>query len=148
MSSSFLLEDEKRISVMIDYLCTICTQALQQELAYACYLNISSVILPPPRNRAQIASYARSVNECIKNTPYVRVSIRIPIYDPSIFHVRSSSISVSVSSPANLQSSAPRIEVADSFETPKAPEGELNARWEMWDVIRSVCDYNPRLTLS
>lgn len=31
---------------------------------------------------------------------------------------------------------------------PCAPEGELNATWEMWDIVRSVCDYNSRLTLS
>jgi hypothetical protein len=24
----------------------------------------------------------------------------------------------------------------------------MNATWEMWDVIRSICDYNTRLTLS
>lgn len=29
-----------------------------------------------------------------------------------------------------------------------APENEVNASWEMWDVIRSICDYNTRLTLS
>jgi protein arginine N-methyltransferase 5 len=124
-------------------------QALQQELAYACYLNISSVILPPPRNRNHVASYARAVNECIKNTPYINFSIRIPIYDPSIFHSRSSSISSSVSSPANLM---PRIErpndPLESSKASRAPEGELNATWEMWDVVRSICDYHPRLTLS
>jgi protein arginine N-methyltransferase 5 len=110
------------------------------------------VILPPPRNRAHVASYARAVNECLKNTPYVHFSIRIPIYDPSIFHPRPSSISYSVSSPANLLSSTPRIEVEDdqllATKSPRAPEGELNGTWEMWDIIRSVCDYNPRLTLS
>jgi protein arginine N-methyltransferase 5 len=115
-------------------------------------LNIPSVILPPPRNRTHVASYARAVNECLKNTPYVRFSIRIPIYDPSIFHPRPSSISTSVSSPANLLSSIPRIEVEEDqlpvMKPPRAPEGELNGTWEMWDIIRSVCDYNPRLTLS
>jgi hypothetical protein len=27
-------------------------------------------------------------------------------------------------------------------------KGELSATWEMWDVIRTICDYSPRLTLS
>lgn len=142
------LKNGKLLSDFFSFKC----QALQQELAYACYLNISSVILPPPRNRSHVASYARAVNECIKNMPYINVSIRIPIYDPSIFHPRSSSISSSVSSPANLMPSTPRIEIpSDSLESPKAsraPEGELNATWEMWDVVRSICDYHPRLTLS
>ncbi|EGO24309.1 hypothetical protein SERLADRAFT_356020 [Serpula lacrymans var. lacrymans S7.9] len=34
------------------------------------------------------------------------------------------------------------------YDPSKAPEDELNATWEMWDIVRSVCDYNPRLTLT
>lgn len=119
-------------------------------------MNIASVILPSPRNRAHVASYARAVNECIKNTPYVRFSIRIPIYDPSIFHTRTppGSGSSSFSSPNGLMPSTPRIEIVDDPMTqthhkpPRAPEGELNTTWEMWDIVRSICDYNSRLTLS
>ncbi|KAF7965889.1 hypothetical protein HWV62_41010 [Athelia sp. TMB] len=124
--------------------------ALQQELAYACYLNVTSVILPPPRNRAHVASYARAVNECMKGTPYVRFSVKIPIYNPSIFHPREPS------SPT-ARVGTPRIEIDDDpmsspggagKQPPRAPEGELNATWEMWDIVRSVCDYNTRLTLT
>ncbi|KAG6895339.1 hypothetical protein C0992_001761 [Termitomyces sp. T32_za158] len=102
--------------------------ALQQELAYASYLNVQSAILPAPRNREHVASYARIVNSCLKNAPYIHLSIRLPIYNPSV-----------------LQSD-PDAAVARKLST--APESELDATWEMWDLIRSICDYNPRLTLT
>ncbi|KAG6827203.1 hypothetical protein H0H92_012808 [Tricholoma furcatifolium] len=137
--------------------------ALQQELAYASYLNIHSVILPAPRNRQHVASYARIVNACLKNMPYVHLSIRLPIYSPSVLSAANapsptsllSPDSVSTSPPTSATLSAsgsgPRLVVPQSNSSAKlstAPEGELNATWEMWDLIRSMCDYNTRLTLT
>lgn len=48
--------------------------------------------------------------------------------------------------------STPKLVVSDSSLSlggtgKAAEEGELDAMWEMWDVIRSICDYNTRLTL-
>ncbi|KIJ12820.1 hypothetical protein PAXINDRAFT_117778 [Paxillus involutus ATCC 200175] len=132
--------------------------ALRQEVAYASYLNIPTVILPPPRNRSHVASYGRIVNDCLKNAPYMQFSVRLPIYDPAVFQpkespplksdgdMNSSGASTSPSSSPNAlipSSSPPR-----SLRSSKAPEGELNATWEMWDVIRTLCDYNVRLTLT
>ncbi|KII89931.1 hypothetical protein PLICRDRAFT_40111 [Plicaturopsis crispa FD-325 SS-3] len=137
--------------------------ALGQELAYASYLNITSVMLPPPRNRAHVASYARAVNACLKKTSMMELSIRLPIYDPSVFQSKPSPRDsfMDTDSPASSSSSAslrfssaskPKLSLSESSslksKSPQAPEGELNATWEMWDVIRSVCDYSPRLTLT
>ena len=110
-------------------------QALLQALAYASYLNIQSAILPPPKHRSQISSYARAVNACLNAIPYMELSVRIPIYDPIMLHVSSSAGSAisaaTMSSPSVLFSDEPSV-----------------ATWEMWDAIRTVCEYNPRLTLS
>jgi protein arginine N-methyltransferase 5 len=106
-------------------------QALRQELAYASYLNLQTVILPPPRNRDRVADYARAVNACLSITyPGLQISIRIPVYDP-----RSSSVA---------------SHYEDTPESPLllAPEGDLSSTWEMWDVIRTICGHNPRLSLS
>src|SRR5258708_23558789 len=65
-------------------------QALRQEVAYASYLNVQTVILPPPRHRSHVASYARAINECLKSTPYINFSIRLPIYDPAVFQPKES----------------------------------------------------------
>jgi len=137
-------------------------QALRQEVAYASYLNVPTIILPPPRNRSQVASYARVINDCLKNVPYMQFSIRLPIYDPAVFQTRESSSpkshgdhgpSGASSSPPHTPKTPPRLAISSSsptgsFRSTKAPEGELNATWEMWDIIRTVCDYNTRLTLS
>ena len=122
-------------------------QALKQELAYASYLDVHSAILPPPRNRPHVDAYARAVNACLKSVPFINLSIRLPPYDPSIFQnqapVTNSRFSMSLAMGAafapGLPSPSPSL---------RSPDGDLNATWEIWDIIRSICDYNPRLTLS
>jgi protein arginine N-methyltransferase 5 len=111
-------------------------QALKQELAYASYLNIQSAILPPPRNRAHVASYARAVNGCLKASPYMQLSIQLAPYDPSNFRP-------TVPEQDLNSAGAPKIVIPQL----KAYDEELNAMWEMWDIIRSMCDYSTRLYL-
>lgn len=131
-------------------------QALRQEVAYASYLNVQTVILPPPRHRSQVASYARAINECLKSTTYMNFSIRLPIYDPAVFQPKetppippsATSASSTPSAPSTPKIVTPRISTSKSLKAARAPEGEINATWEMWDIIRTLCDYNTRLTLS
>lgn len=101
------------------------------------------MILPPPRNRKQVASYARAINAGLASTPYMQFSVRLPIYDPSVFHPKTSS-SANMSMPPSPFSSTTSL----SSKVARAPEEDLNGNWEMWDAIRAICDYNPRLTLS
>ncbi|KAF7316878.1 Protein arginine N-methyltransferase [Mycena chlorophos] len=122
--------------------------ALNQELSYASYLNIHSAILPPPRNREHVSSYARTVNACLKAHPYMHLSIRLPIYSPTVLN---SPLSTSPSPPLLRSPSpvpaTPRLVISDE-RSADAPPTNLDATWEMWDVIRSICDYNTRLTLT
>ncbi|KAF7312309.1 Protein arginine N-methyltransferase [Mycena indigotica] len=125
--------------------------ALQQELAYAAYLNIHATILPPPRNREHVTSYARAVNACLKTHPYMHLSIRLPIYNPTVLEGHLTPLPDSMS-PQLLGSlsptpSTPRLVVSDDRSS-DSPPTNLDATWEMWDVIRSICDYNTRLTLT
>ncbi|KAG5354099.1 hypothetical protein C0989_007459 [Termitomyces sp. Mn162] len=122
--------------------------ALQQELAYASYLNIHSAILPAPRNRDHVASYARIINSCLKNTPYIHLSVRLPIYNPSVLHPPASASSSPLPGTKipNFINSTPSTPGSEKFSV--APESQLDATWEMWDLIRSICDYNTRLTLT
>ncbi|KAG6332759.1 hypothetical protein ID866_6333 [Astraeus odoratus] len=133
--------------------------ALRQEVAYASYLNVPTIILPPPRNRSQVASYARVINECLKTIPYMQLSVRLPIYDPAVFQSRAPSSPRSLGDHGSSGASTPppvtppklstsSTSPSGSLRSTKAPEGELNATWEMWDIIRTVCDYNTRLTLT
>ncbi|KAG8812619.1 methyltransferase protein, partial [Serendipita sp. 399] len=112
------------------------TKALKQELSFASYLNLQSVILPPPRNRQYVADYGRAVNACLTSTSsYLHISIRMPIYDPR-------SASRTSISEETLAENVPLSVHA------RAPDGDLSSTWEMWDVIRTICGYNPRLSLT
>ncbi|KAG6900677.1 hypothetical protein C0993_004986 [Termitomyces sp. T159_Od127] len=99
-----LLSDWLELDAPDDWVRNDAEIALQQELAYASYLNVQAAILPAPRNRDHVASYARIVNSCLKSAPYIHLSVRLPVYHPSA--------------------------------------------WEIWDLVRAICDYNTRLTLT
>ncbi|KAF8149849.1 shk1 kinase-binding protein 1 [Crassisporium funariophilum] len=127
--------------------------ALQQELAYATYLNIHTVILPSPRNRDHVASYARIVNSCLHKSPYLYLSVRLPIYNPDVFQPGSPISAFHPASPSGFTSPVsafpPSLVISESGGTDNTnSQASLNATWEMWDVIRSMCDYNTRLTLT
>jgi protein arginine N-methyltransferase 5 len=125
-------------------------------------------VLPPPRNREHVSSYARIVNSCLEGNLYLHISIRLPIYDPSsIFHLHTSGPPSlgSISATSFLSSPSPRSQTLDNMSpmsltprfmvsnsssgasSPATREGSLDAMWEMWDTIRSICDYHPRLSL-
>ncbi|CAL1716513.1 unnamed protein product [Somion occarium] len=124
--------------------------ALLQELAYASYLNVHAVILPSPRNRAHVASFARAVNAALKAIPYMQLSVRIPIYDRSLMQLAAAASGVaSPNSPGT--SSSPNGGKGNPFIGSGA--GEVSdqpsiASWEMWDTIRTICEYNVRLSLT
>jgi len=128
--------------------------ALQQELSYASYLDIQTVILPPPSNRSQIATYGRVINACLARTPYMQFSIRLPIYNPSIFQANSCQTFTQHGIPtlnpfvSPIPSTPIRSTETRAVPSTRASEADMNATWEMWDVIRSICAYNPRLTLT
>src|SRR5258706_54482 len=108
--------------------------ALGQELSYAVYLNIYTVILPPPRNREHVASYARTVNTCLNKFPYISLSVRLPIYHPAIFQPTETQASHSATD------SSVRLETVPTTDhVPSASGNSLDATWEMWDVIRTIC---------
>jgi protein arginine N-methyltransferase 5 len=122
-----------------------------QELAYASYLNVSVAVLPPPRNRAHVPSYARAIHTCLDKIPYMHLSVRVPVYDPTVFQLvtptprpTSPALSISASSTTSGVSTAS----SKSSGFPQTTEEEFNTTWEMWDVIRTICESNPRLSLS
>lgn len=99
--------------------------ALCQEVAWAAYLNVQTLILPPPRDRAHVASYARAVNASIDHigSAQLFLSIRMPIYDPHL-----------------LMEGAPYTDLS--------PEARMSLCWEMWDTVRTMCAYTNRISLS
>lgn len=61
--------------------------------------------------------------------------MRIPIYDPATVL------------PAPSRSPSPVESAPPSSATGGTPPESNMTTWEMWDTIRTICGYNPRLTL-
>ena len=124
-------------------------QALKQELVHASYLGIQTVILPAPRNRAHIADYARAINACLSGSgvsAYTHLAVRIPLYIPSKSNLgfgSPRSVTGGMSSPASNAS----FTSAQSTNATMISDADMNVTWEMWDTIRNLCGYSPRLTL-
>ncbi|KAG8885281.1 methyltransferase protein [Tulasnella sp. 331] len=115
--------------------------ALRQELAYASYLNLGTVILPAPRNREHIADYARAVSGCFNNTPpavsaYLHLSVRIPVDGTSV-----------CGPPSSSKTAGPSSSTGTEAATPEQGTTALDSSdmWEMWDVIRT---HRPGIILS
>lgn len=135
-----------------------CEIALKQEIAYATYLGLEWVIVPPPVDRMHAVSFGRTIRSCLESSTYMHLVIRLPLYDPAVFKTtqRSPSLDTSftVASPSISSSGfmtvpgspMPEMSRRRAF-TLKASEAQYSGTWEMWDTIRSVCGYHPNLHL-
>ncbi|GAA5855509.1 hypothetical protein JCM8547_007863 [Rhodosporidiobolus lusitaniae] len=104
--------------------------ALRQEIAYGSYLSITTIILPPPRleNREFLADYARAINGALASSWHINISIRMPIAEYTAAELAA-------------RPGTPAFQ-ALSGETDKCET------WEMWNTLRGLCSYSPRLTLT
>ena len=108
------------------------------------------MVLPPPNNRTQVGAYARAVNAALGSVQFMEFSVRVPIYDavtavqvPS----RSPSPAPSPVDPPNTSRFSVSSDDLARGGGAAPPESNMTT-WEMWDTIRTICGYNPRLTLS
>ncbi|KAI5477106.1 hypothetical protein MNV49_006834 [Pseudohyphozyma bogoriensis] len=103
--------------------------ALRQEISYASYLSLSTVIVPPPRveNQEYVADYARAINAALASSWHINISIRLPVAS------RTDGLASRPGTPA-----------------PGSIAGEIDycETWELWNTVRSLCNYSPRLSLT
>ncbi|KAM0788221.1 hypothetical protein ACM66B_001377 [Microbotryomycetes sp. NB124-2] len=104
--------------------------ALRQEVTYASYLSLTTIVLPPPRpeNREFLTDYARAINAALASSWHINISIRMPIAEYS-----AAELANRPATPAQASTSF----VEDHCET-----------WEAWNTIRHICGYSPRLSLT
>jgi protein arginine N-methyltransferase 5 len=89
-----------------------------------------------------VADYARAVNNVLgSSTSFTQISIRIPISDPAELLNHPLDARGSIGSLPSRTNSA-------RLSTGRVGVTDLSATWEIWDVIRTVCGYNPKLSLS
>ncbi|SNX82435.1 related to protein arginine N-methyltransferase [Melanopsichium pennsylvanicum] len=144
-----------------------CELALRQELAYASYLGISNVVLPPPSSdparRPFLADYARAINSCLssgsaESAPagaWMTLAIQLPISSPHLLNRILSrqggknghglTASTTAGSTASASSQASHVSVTSSAALLRA---EDDWAWETWEQIRQLCSYNTRLQVA
>lgn len=128
-----------------------CEIVLKQELAYAAYLGLTTVIIPPPIERSQAASYGRAIRAILESPLYLQLVVRLPLFDPAVLSpTRKTSTPALIPSPGFLLDS-PVLTPSSSADRRSKVLGlssaELSTTWEAWDTIRSICGYHPRLSL-
>ncbi|PKS12192.1 hypothetical protein jhhlp_001491 [Lomentospora prolificans] len=121
---------------------SISRQVLNQEVNYANFCGVRTVVVPGPRQDATtpsgsdgLARYARAVKEALSAAPRLNFVIHVPMYREPGLEEKADSLTTTLSSSFNLGADKP--EKADSID--------LFSAWESWDLIRSVCEYNLRL---
>jgi protein arginine N-methyltransferase 5 len=120
----------------------ISRQVLTMEIAYAAFCGVNNIIIPGPRQYNSgsaasdgVARYARAVQEALGVANYVHMAIHIPMYHQADKHAV-----------PLLGDLAPFTrEEYQSTETEE--DYELFGSWDAWNVIRSVCKYNSRLSV-
>ena len=117
-------------------------QVLNLELAYAAFCGIQNVIIPAPtilgscKKHQIISQFARAVSEALAIGPYLQLHILFPITPDK---GKSSEDLSHLSRFAQLNTSD-----ADSNSDQYSEAWEP---WEDWDLIRSVCNYNGRISV-
>lgn len=121
----------------------ISRQVLTMEIAYASFCGINNIVIMGPRkyNNSTAATdgivrYARAIQEGLGVAGYMQIAISLPMY------------SEAEQQPVDpLGDLAPFIR--EEYQTFHADaDHELFGSWDAWNVIRSVCKYNTRLSVA
>jgi type II protein arginine methyltransferase len=124
----------------------ISRQVLTMEIAYAAFCGVSNIIIPGPRRYSNgrddtsgLIQYARAVQEALGVGAYVNIAIYIPMYDHAEAYTRDI---IGDLAPFARENYLPPI--AEDTET---KDTEPFSTWDAWNTIRSICDYNSRLSV-
>lgn len=96
-------------------------KVLKHEVAYASFCGVNNIVIAGPRRPANIAQYAQAIASVLATNMYIQFHIDLPFTGEEDAKVDPGSHGKN----------------SDSFVV-----------WDLWNTIRSVCRYNPRLTLS
>jgi len=115
-------------------------------------LSITSIVLPPPKleNRECLADYARAINGALASSWHINVrpslSLSLPLPRPCTPDA-DITLQISIRLPVAEYSEA---ELAARPGTPAfqalTGDSDRNETWEMWNTLRGMCSYSPRLT--
>jgi type II protein arginine methyltransferase len=115
---------------------------LNIEIAYASFCGVGNIIIPGPRSYSSgptesdgLIQYARAVQEALTIGSYIQMAIHIPMYGQEELKEIT----------GDLRALARNQEPAGNTKGSK--ETDLYETWDAWNLIRSVCKYNSRLSV-
>jgi protein arginine N-methyltransferase 5 len=116
------------------------------EIEYAAFCGVGNVIIPGPRRHSNgrddtsgLVQYARAIQEALSVGTYVNVAIHIPMYDQGETHTKDPIGELAPFARENYCSAIDQVNAAK--------DAELFSTWDSWNTIRSVCNYNSRLSV-
>lgn len=119
-------------------------QVFTQEVAYASFCGVGNIIVQGPKlhhgdiQAAGVSQFARSVQEALAVGPYINIVILQPMVDdPSVDQNDEMGHLAPFAREKYLETSGSKQHAAlDLFGT-----------WDAWNLIRTVCKYNSRLSV-
>lgn len=114
------------------------------EVAYAAFCGIGNILIPGPRlhnygrdSTDGLIRYARAIQEALEINGYIQIAIHLPMSEGSDSHVVSD-----VGDLSNFARDEYLVEpIGQTFQK------EEYGTWDTWNVIRTICKYNARLSV-
>ena len=120
----------------------ISRQVLNIEIAYASFCGVGNIIIPGPRtygsdskNSSGLTQYARAIQEALTIGSYIQMAIHLPMYGQDEQKDMTGDL-LPFARGYNSTGKAKTSKEIDLYET-----------WDAWNLIRSVCKYNSRLSV-
>lgn len=119
-------------------------QVLNLEIAYAAFCGVVNVVIRGPRlhhgpkSQWGITQYSRAIQEALSLGVYLHVHIHLPMVDNT-----QDDLDEEIGSLAPF---ARESFIKGSLTNKSRPTDEFGT-WDAWNVIRSVCVYNSRLSI-
>ncbi|KHJ31460.1 putative protein arginine n-methyltransferase [Erysiphe necator] len=118
-------------------------QVLNIEISYASFCGIRHVLITGPKSLTigsnsnnVLTEYSRAIQEALTISNFIQISIYIPMYFSEIYQ----------STPGDLALHARKQYTSGKLY--KTNQNELYESWDIWNLIRSVCNYNSRLLVA
>lgn len=119
----------------------ISRQVLNIEIAYASFCGVGNIIIPGPRTYLSgstdndgLVAYARAIQEALAIGSYIQMALQIPMYGKD-----EKKDLIGDLLPLARESYAPELK--------ENKEIDLYETWDAWNLIRTVCKYNSRLSV-
>ena len=120
----------------------ISRQVLNIEIAYASFCGVGNIVIPGPRTYGGestdsdgLTQYARAIQEALTIGSYIQMAIHIPMYGQDEPRDMTGDL-LPLARDHNSTGKSKASKDIDMYET-----------WDAWNLIRSVCKYNSRLSV-